>query len=203
MHDITGNLFESEKADAICITTNGFVNVHGGNTMGRGCAGEAKRRWPGIQMHVGAAIRHGGNNCRLLTAKENERERDSICLAAIEGWPSHIVPYHILTFPTKPEECRFVDLLPHYSRQHVLEVSTSERFPGWKARSSLTLIERSAWQLAELTDQQNWKSVVLPRPGCGAGELSWDEVRPRLSTILDARFYVINFPTKERTFLSK
>ena len=160
MHEITGDLFESEKADAICILTNGFVNAQGANTMGKGCAGEAKHRWPGIQLVAGAAIGHSGNNTHLLTT--NARS-----LHPGEGWKAHTLPYHLLTFPTK-----------HH----------------WKDPSDPELIERSAYQLVELATLWRWNSVVLPRPGCGAGGLNWeDEVRPLIAQILDERFWVITF----------
>jgi hypothetical protein len=36
--------------------------------------------------------------------------------------------------------------------------------------------------------------VVLPRPGCGAGELDWTRfVRPALTALLDDRFVAITF----------
>lgn len=187
MHEIIGDLFESELADAICILTNGFVNSQGANTMGKGCAGAAKVRWPGIQMHVGDAIRHGGNDCRILTVPGEGAQ----CLPPVLGWPQHVLPYALLMFPTKPVQCLELDLLAHYKREPYLG---REPYPGWMAKASLPLIERSARQLGELTDQRGFKSVVLPRPGCGAGDLSWeDEVRPLLAKILDQRFYVINF----------
>jgi len=167
MHEITGDLFESEKADAICILTNGFVNASGANTMGKGCALEAKIRWPGIQIHIGDAIRHGGNDCRILTEIDREVEDGAVRLAATRGWPDVYVPYEILMFPTK-----------HH----------------WGEKSDLDLILRSATQLMELTDQQSWNSVVLPPPGCGAGGLAWEgEVRPLLAQIFDQRIYVIDF----------
>lgn len=135
--------------------------------MGRGCAREAKYRWPGIQWHVGDAIRHGGNDTRILTVEGKEEWDGCLCLGAVHGHPVHVVPYHILMFPTK-----------HH----------------WKDPSDLKLIEKSCVQLMELTDQRGWNSVVLPRPGCGMGGLKWeDEVRPLISQILDQRIYVITF----------
>ncbi len=191
MQEITGDLFASEKADAIVILTNGFVNKAGAVTMGRGCAAEAKYRWPGIQKAIGALIQEKGNDCHLLTEVSEEK----ILLKVPATWGIyHEAPYHLIAFPTKPEECRFAELLPKYARQHVAEVTETERYPGWMARSDLELIRCSAQQLVTLTHQHQWKSVVLPRPGCGLGQLSWqDEVRPLLSTILDERFYAIDF----------
>lgn len=55
----------------------------------------------------------------------------------------------------------------------------------------LALIRRSAEELAALADVEGWAEVVLPRPGCGLGGLSWSEVRPILAAVLDERFLVV------------
>ena len=192
MNEITGDLFESEKADAICITTNGFVNAQGANTMGRGCAGEAKARWPGIQMTAGRALGFAGNRVVKLTYTEQGQIFLPECRKPLHN--RHYVPYHVVTFPTKPDLCNLEDLLPYYQRRNDQGASPH---PGWKAKSNLDMIAASACQLVGLVGEQGWQSVVLPRPGCGAGELSWeDEVRPILSRILDGRFYTITFPPR-------
>lgn len=53
------------------------------------------------------------------------------------------------------------------------------------------LIERSARELAELADREEWPMIVVPRPGCGGGGLDWREVRPILARHLDERFRII------------
>lgn len=55
----------------------------------------------------------------------------------------------------------------------------------WKEKSSLDLIEQSCKQLKEYMNppweyrQNQIKSIVIPRPGCGLGKLDWEtEVKP-------------------------
>lgn len=56
----------------------------------------------------------------------------------------------------------------------------------------LRLIARSARELLDLADCEAWTTIVVPRPGCGGGGLTWHEVRPLLAKVFDARFLVIN-----------
>lgn len=62
---------------------------------------------------------------------------------------------------------------------------------SWQEPSLLTLIKRSAEELVSLTNRNNWKKVVLPRPGCGLGQLNWEDVKAVIEPILDDRFYII------------
>lgn len=54
------------------------------------------------------------------------------------------------------------------------------------------LIEQSCRELIELVEYKRWQKVVVPRPGCGGGGLSWSEVRPILEKHFDERFYIIS-----------
>jgi hypothetical protein len=62
MIDVTGNLWDY-PADVRAITTNGFRKRNGACVMGRGCAQEARDRWPGLDLRLGALIGLHGNRC--------------------------------------------------------------------------------------------------------------------------------------------
>ena len=63
----------------------------------------------------------------------------------------------------------------------------------WHEQADPALIVQSAHELMAIADAHRWKSVVMPRPGCGNGRLKWDDVRPLLERILDNRFTVVTY----------
>ena len=141
MIEVTGNLW-NYPADVRAVTTNGRVKKNGACVMGRGCALEATRIFPGIEHKIGRLILEHGN----------------VVLPLKEG---------IVTFPVKH---------------------------SWEQPADPRLIVRSAKQLVAYADRFGWNTVVVPRPGCGNGRLSWDEdVKPLLDPILDDRFHIITF----------
>ena len=64
----------------------------------------------------------------------------------------------------------------------------------WRQRADLDLIINSAKRLVVLADLADWKTVYLPRPGCGpaTGQLDWSAVREILAPILDDRFVIVD-----------
>lgn len=62
----------------------------------------------------------------------------------------------------------------------------------WGDSADLALIERSAHQLVALVDKFHYYKIILPRPGCGNGNLEWDDVKPVIAPILDSRFTVVD-----------
>lgn len=168
MIEIRGNLFD-QKADVLCITTNGFVKSDGRSVMGRGCALEASRRWPDLPAVLGQMIRAHGNHVHWLAP----------------GHPG------LVSFPVKPVSVVYDGR--NAVRHMVSKFKIGDTVPGWAAIADPAVIEQSARELAALATKTDWKKVVLPRPGCGAGELKWENVRNILSPILDDRFAVITF----------
>lgn len=72
----------------------------------------------------------------------------------------------------------------------------------WKERADVALIERSAQELVAMVnvlgDTHHFYPgpeypVVIPRPGCGNGQLNWVDVKPILEDHLDDRFAIITF----------
>ena len=135
---VYGNLWDwFDKGFAIAITTNGFVKNNGECVMGRGCALEAKKRFPSIATKLGSIITSNGNNVNLIMNR-------------------------IYSFPVKH---------------------------NWWEEADLDLIRRSCKELTDLTSGE----VIIPRPGCGNGKLSWNIVKPILETELSDRFSIITF----------
>lgn len=167
---VTPTMFE--RPDAICITTNGFVKKNGEAVMGRGCAKRAAELMPGLPEALGNAISAQGNR------------------TYVHG------PYNgmqIVTFPVKAAFRIYDPFHVSVVRHMKSKFKTGDRVPGWALVADPKIIKRSADQLVAEADAHGWESVVLPRPGCGAGELSWKEIGPMLHSILDDRFYAITF----------
>jgi hypothetical protein len=112
--------------------------------MGRGCAAEALKRYPGLDARFGQII------------------------------DTHQKPY-VTTIWDQPQLIAF---------------PTKE---SWRLMSAPSLIEQSARQLRTLIDHQHLQSVLLPRPGTGAGRLQWRNVRTLLAPLLDDRVSIVSF----------
>lgn len=178
MKEIRGNLFDL-GADVVCITTNGFVSTKGKAVMGRGCALQAKQLSPGLDRLLGEKIKAEGNVVNVLLSPIPD-----------QTW---------LSFPVKPESVIFDGT---NSVKHALsKYKLGEIVPGYHAKADLAIIEQSVQQLRALADTMpDWQMILLPRPGCGAGELDYAEVKPILEKYLDDRFHIVTFPEIESDF---
>lgn len=68
MKEIHGELWShyAKPNTTVLITTNGIVTKDGRAVMGRGCALEAKNRFPGIDVELGRKIAQDGNVMHAL-----------------------------------------------------------------------------------------------------------------------------------------
>ena len=66
---------------------------------------------------------------------------------------------------------------------------------SWRDYADPELIERSAYQLVELANRFDYRSILLPRPGAGNGKLDYQTcVKPLLEEVLMGdRFRVVTF----------
>ena len=169
MNELTGNIWNLRKSESIVtITTNGFVTQAGECVMGRGIALEAKRRYPHIPALIGQYIRTYGNRPFNLGSG-------------------------LASFPVKPVSIVYDGnsdtIVPHMQGKF----NPGDIVPGWACVADIKLIRDSARKLAQMADKFNWTHVLLPRPGCGNGNLSWSKVKPALMRFLDDRFYCCTF----------
>lgn len=169
MREAKGNILTTE-CDALCITTNGFVKKDGSCVMGRGIAKQIKAVIPAISKDLGSLILKKGHIVQVIYEETDNRPA-------------------ILSFPVKPRSktCEGNDYVSHMSFQ------IGQTIPGWACKAIPDIIVESARELVYLVDSKGYETVLLPRAGCGAGELSWSDIKPLLSDILDDRFIAMSF----------
>lgn len=66
MVEICGDIWDYLGRAVIAITTNGLVTRNGAAVFGRGCAGQARQRFPDLALHLGRLLREHGNHVHLL-----------------------------------------------------------------------------------------------------------------------------------------
>ena len=119
----------------------------------------------GMCRRDGSAIMGAG--CALQAAKRFPNlPRELGVLLRSDGNRVHLFPaYRLATLPTKHD---------------------------WRDPSDIDLILAGVRQLVDFADQRGWPSVVMTRPGCGLGRLSWAVVGPQLASVLDDRFIIVH-----------
>jgi len=156
------------KVDIICITTNGYINKKQECVMGCGCAKEASDRYPGIAKRLADNINANGNVPCVL----GESRNTLIC-----------------SFPVKPISSVFdgANAVSHMKRRY----NIGDTVPGWACKADLRIIKDSAIDIVKIANKMKANKIAIPMPGCGAGELGWNEVGPVLDVVLDDRFYIL------------
>lgn len=171
MKELKADLFElmlEPGVDAICITTNGQYDVEGRAAMGGGCAGQCAKRWPQTAVRLGKCLKNFLVNVPFVVgAVDKEGAYIEPTLKIIKEEKFKCL---IFSFPT-------INLLLDGAR--------------------LDLIENSAKELKVLVDRFQLRNVVIPRPGCGIGNLAYSDVKAVLAPILDDRFTIVSFAHEE------
>lgn len=141
------------NGETICITTNGFVGSDGCAVMGRGTAYQATKMFPEISKQLGRLILRNGNVAQL------------------------IVPC-VYSFPVKPQAgiCNRYgsNVVPHMRKR----IKPFEYVPGWAMMAEIGIIQASLMQLQWYHNHNHIGKIYVPKPGCGAGGLDWQKVKP-------------------------
>ncbi len=166
------HIYDSRPFAICCITTNGFVKRNGKAVMGRGVAKQAMERFPDIAARLGEQLHHPaiGNRVQFIAPR-------------------------LVAFPVKPAEgvSDGTNVVQHMARLF----PAGAVVPGWAMKADLTIIEKSLDELQRYHDLCGWfDKVYLPRPGCGAGGLEWETVKP-LCERLDDWLVVIERETDD------
>ena len=170
MRKAKGNMLLME-CDALVITTNGFTKANGEAVMGRGIAKQVSSSIPGISMTLGKLIKRHGNVTQIL------------------GTHSDI---DLVSFPVKPKSVIYDgnNIVEHAKKQFGI----GDTVPGFYAKADPELIVKSAKELIVLADTHPyWETILVPRFGCGAGELSWEDIKPLVEPLLDDRFVACTY----------
>ncbi len=162
MKEACGNMLDMD-CDALVVTTNGFTKANGEAVMGRGIAKQIADLMPEIPKTLGKMLTLYGNNVLLLTTN----------------------PMPIVIFPVKPVAVKNngTNVVSH------CKTAIGTWTAGFLAKADIQIIEKSLIQLVELANSKpEWKVILIPRVGCGAGELDYKDIKPLMEKYLDDRF---------------
>lgn len=67
---------------------------------------------------------------------------------------------------------------------------------NWWEKADIELIKKSCLEMVEFYSGNQF-TILLPRPGCGYGQLNWEDVKKEIEPLLDDRFYIVHFQKEE------
>lgn len=170
MKELKCDMLQTE-CDALVITTNGFVKNNGACVMGRGIAKQVADSLPKVPFIIGNLINTLGNNVALLPKIKED------------------IP-DLIMFPVKP------DMIINNGSNVVkhCKAGIGQRVAGFLAKADIQIIERSLQQLVKLANKHpEWNTILIPRVGCGAGELDFRIIKLLMENYLDDRFICCSF----------
>jgi len=157
MKEVTGDIWDYWlDMYLVAIPVNGFVRRDGRAVMGKGPAKQAKERMPNIDLVLGKYIKRS-------------------------GWSNvyQIAP-GIVSFPVKRDGAVFDgrNAVRHMKGKYTI----GDYVPGWALKAETAIIENSLKMLQKFYENSYpymSEYIVIPRVGCGAGELDWEtDVKP-------------------------
>lgn len=163
-----GNMVNMSR-DALVITTNGFVKKDGSYVMGRGIAKQIANMFPRVPKILGEQILRHGNKVHHLTESQT-----------------------LISFPVKATSEIYdgTNAVAHM----VKNLKLGDKVPGWACKARIDIIEKSLQEIVELADNNpHWKRILIPKVGCGAGELDFKVIKPLMEQYLDDRFICCDF----------
>jgi|GEM_PF-329502 len=146
---------ELGKVDAICVTTNNFFTIKNGKpkaVMGRGTAFQVKVFIPDVEFILGSLLYQGKCSINVL--------------GSVKGTL-------ILSFPVKPRSNIYPCPVVSHARN---KFKSGDKVPGFLCMADLGIIEKSLKDLLEFAKKKELKTIALPLPGTGAGELPKEKV---------------------------
>ena len=94
---------------------------------------------------------------------------------------------NLITLPVKPGYGHANNAVEHMRGQIF-----GDRVHGWAVKAEIKLIIKSCQFLPNMANKFEWEQVYMPRPGCSAGELNWNDVKKAIS-FLDDRFIAVTY----------
>ena len=168
-----GNMLQVKDVDVLVVSTNGFVTKNNKAVMGRGIAEAIARRKPELAFKLGKLINKHGNKVLVLKKKDKYSHGKRT----------------IVTFPVKPVDAKALAKCENVVSHARKNYSKGDFVPGFHAIADTRIIIKSCKELVKLADaNKKWKKIIVPRFGCGAGELEWEDIRKIMMKYLDDRF---------------
>ncbi|MDP2953740.1 MAG: hypothetical protein Q8O76_10540 [Chloroflexota bacterium] len=87
------------------------------------------------------------------------------------------------------QHLRTVGNVPAYFDEYKLFTLPTKHH--WVGKSDIPLIQDSLRYLIDLAEAVGSWPLYMVRPGCGNGQLDWAEVKPKIASMLDDRFVVV------------
>jgi len=175
--------------DAVCVPVSLYVKRDGG--VGSACpfARYLFKELPVVAVYLGNVVRtHASTPVPACEVFVTESGGMMVRPPGDERRTFSVVPFQI--------QPRYIydrdDMLAYYVRHF----KSQRRYSGHYAFPIRDLVVQSAQALVRLANRRCWSRVVLPRPGCWAGALSWECLADELGDVLDDRFTVLQYVRK-------